>query len=113
MTVEQANVIDVIRADARMGCVYLTIADHLEWDGEHLVMLQEKLNSYLAFVESGEINTAYPPSLNCAVAIDLVLKYRPTAEAEAFLAQVTAIVESAGLTFHYGPLPTGYENDNS
>lgn len=112
MTVEQAKVIDAIHTDTRTGCVHLTIADHLEWDGDHLMKLQEKLNSYLAFVESGEIRTAYPASVDSAVAIDLVLKYRPNAEGEAFLAQVRNVLEGAGFTFHYGPLQAGYANDN-
>lgn len=112
MTVEQAKVVDAIGTDTTTGRVHLTIADHLEWNSDHLVLLQEKLNSYLAFVESGEIYTAYPASTDRAVAIDLVLKYRPNAEAGAFLAQVSSILEGAGLAFHYGPLQSGYANDN-
>ncbi len=112
MTVEQAKVIDAIGTDTSTGCVHLTVADHLEWNSDHLVQLQEKLNSYLAFVESGEIHTAYPASVGRTVAIDLVLKYRPTAEAEVFLAQVGTLIKSAGLTFRYGPLQSGYANDN-
>ncbi len=112
MTVEQAKVVDAVGTDTSTGRVNLTIADHLEWDTDHLVKLQEKLNSYLAFVESGEIYTVYPASMDRAIAIDLVLKYRPNAEAETFLAQVRSIVEGAGLAFHYGPLQAGYENDN-
>ncbi|MBI3093401.1 MAG: hypothetical protein HYY97_00855 [Rhodocyclales bacterium] len=112
MTVEQAKAVDAIATDSTTGRVHLTIADHLEWNSDHLVQLQEKLNSYLAFVESGEIHTAYPAARDRAVAIDLVLKYRPNAEADAFLAQVRSILEGAGFTFHYGPLQSGYANDN-
>lgn len=112
MTVEQGNVIDAIGTDASTGCVYLTIADHLEWNSDHLLKLQEKLNSYLAFVESGEIHTAYPASRDHPVAIHLVLKYRPNAGAESFLSQVGTAVEDAGLAFKYGPLQAGYANDN-
>ena len=112
MTVEQAKVVDAVGTNSSTGRVHLTIVDHLEWDTDHLVKLQEKLNSYLAFVESGEIHAVYPASMDRDVAIDLVLKYRPNAEAEAFLAQARSIIEGAGLALHYGPLQAGYANDN-
>ncbi len=43
----------------------LVMTDHLEWgdkaeQGEHLLVLQEKINSYIAFIESGEIYTEIP-----------------------------------------------------
>lgn len=41
------------------GC---PISDHLDWDDEleHIHALQEKINAYLRFVESGEILGKYP-----------------------------------------------------
>lgn len=61
MSVENPNVIDIIHTDKDGGHVTLTVTDHLEWgDGEHLLKLQDKLNKYLAFVESGEIFEKYP-----------------------------------------------------
>ena len=62
MTIDQTGVVDFIGIDTA-GNVRLTISDHLEWDvntKEHLFQLQEKLNCYLAFVESGEILETYP-----------------------------------------------------
>ena len=48
--------------------VVLIISDHLEWggkaeQGEHLQLLQDKLNTYVAFIESGEIYTEIPNAL--------------------------------------------------
>lgn len=60
MGLEQAAVIDFIGIDEVSGVVHLTIADAREWDADHLRVLQEKLNAYLAFVESGELYSAYP-----------------------------------------------------
>lgn len=63
MSVDQINVVDFIGVDNSTGHVVLTITDHIEWidgDSEHLLLLQEKLNTYLSFVESGEILETYP-----------------------------------------------------
>ena len=49
-------------------------------DSEHLLLLQEKLNSYLAFIESGEIYESYPRAMGRQLVIDLVLKHSPSVE---------------------------------
>jgi hypothetical protein len=112
MTVEQASVIDAIGTDRTSGAVHLTIADHLEWNREHMVMLQDKLNTYLAFVESGEIYSAYPDATGRNVVIDVVLKHRPNDEAASFLEKIRSLIEQAGFSFHYGPISVGYACDN-
>jgi hypothetical protein len=54
MTIEDARIVDFIGVDPVTGHVVLTITDHLPWDSdEHVLLLQDKLNRYLAFVESG------------------------------------------------------------
>ena len=62
--------IDVIGIDRQTGQVVLTISDHLDWSDSiaHQKILQEKLNRYLAFVESGEIMESYPDAKDRAVA---------------------------------------------
>ena len=48
LSVEETNVIDAIGLDNATGDVVPTIIDHLEWsedDKEHLLLLQEKINS--------------------------------------------------------------------
>lgn len=47
MSIDQSETVDII-SQAPDGTVVLTISDHLEWDAEneHLLLLQEKLNSY-------------------------------------------------------------------
>ena len=66
MSIEQTDLIDIISIDRLTGETILTISDHLDWsDSEaHLLLLQNKLNRYLAFVESGEIFRSYPKAKN-------------------------------------------------
>ncbi|MGI8772162.1 MAG: DUF6572 domain-containing protein, partial [Acidobacteriaceae bacterium] len=62
MSVDHADVIDIVSIDKAAGEVVLTISDHLDWSNtvEHQTALQKKFNSYLAFTESGEILQQYP-----------------------------------------------------
>ena len=87
MSVEQTEVVDAIGVEKATGDVALVISDHLEWDPgkEHLLILQEKINTYLRFVESGEIFEAYPEARGRRVVLSLVAKHQPNGEALAFL----------------------------
>ena len=60
MSVKNVNVIDFVSIDLNTD-VALTISDHLEWDdnNEHLLILQNKINTYISFVESGGIYEQY------------------------------------------------------
>lgn len=65
MSVAEAGVIDMWGIpDWDRSKIELVISDHLGWEPEeemeHLLMLQEKINAYISFIESGEINTAIP-----------------------------------------------------
>ncbi|HQS60038.1 MAG: hypothetical protein B7Y56_15965 [Gallionellales bacterium 35-53-114] len=112
MSIEQTDVIDFIGTNTATGAVHLTISDHLEWSTDHMLMLQEKLETYLAFVEGGEIYSTYLDSAERAVVIDLVLKFRPNSEAISFLERVRSLIVKAGFAFLYGPATDGYSDDN-
>jgi hypothetical protein len=77
MSVEQPSGVDAIGINTDSGMLHLTLSDHLPWDTGHLLALQEKLNSYLAFLESGEIYSVYPQAKGREFAIDVVSRYRP------------------------------------
>jgi hypothetical protein len=112
MPIEKTSAIDAVHIDKLSGALHLTIADYLEWDGDHLFKLQDKINTCLAFIESGEVFSAYPDAKDRDFVIDVVLKYRPTADASAFFEQAAPIIENTGILFRYGPGPTGYVDGN-
>jgi hypothetical protein len=59
----RANIKNGSLFDRKTGDVHLVISDHLDWDeneGEHLLLLQHKVNTYLAFVEGGQLYVEYP-----------------------------------------------------
>ena len=59
MAVDQTRVVDTVGLETETGAVILTIYDHLDWSDTlaHQTVLQEKINTYLLFIESGEIYT--------------------------------------------------------
>ena len=80
----------------------LYITDHLAWsesDNEHLLLLQEKLNAYFRFVESGELLETYPDAKDRTVLIDVVCKYPPSQQAQGFCSKAAQIAEGAGMKF--------------
>jgi len=73
VSVEQKDVIDFISVDKNNNIV-LTISDHMKWDDErrHLLLLQEKINAYLRFIETGEMYEHYPKDKDKNVIIHVV-----------------------------------------
>jgi hypothetical protein len=102
MSVEQSDVIDFIGTDRLTGDVVLTVSDHLDWSDStaHQLLLQTKLNRYLAFVESGEILETYPSAKGKAIIFNVVFKFPPDPSGRAFLIRVKAAIESAGFRWH-------------
>jgi hypothetical protein len=101
MSIEQAKVIDFISTRDESTCI-LSISDHLEWGTfEHLMMIQQKLNIYLAFIESGEIYGTYPNAKGLDIKIELICQYHPDDEGIKFLKQCREIIEAAGFKFSH------------
>jgi uncharacterized protein DUF6572 len=86
MSVDQPDKVDIISTTPE-GKVMLTIADHLPWDeqNEHLLLLQNKINSYLTFIETGQIFEEYPNAQNSILVIQISMKYEPVHTALHFL----------------------------
>ena len=79
MSVEQRDFIDFIGVDKADGKVKLTISDHLDWldAHEHLQVLQDKLNDYLKFIESGEIVKSFPEAVGRLICIEVIFRFPP------------------------------------
>lgn len=68
MTVADTIAVDAILRDSAK--IELVIIDHLQWDEYgrvHMYLLQEKINKYLAYIESGEFVRSYPDDAGIAV----------------------------------------------
>jgi hypothetical protein len=61
-----------------------------------MYLLQEKVNAYLRFMESGEIYEAYPKSRNKALVIRLIGKYDMCESAMIFFKGIEEALAKAG-----------------
>lgn len=107
MSVENTSVVDAIGVECASDKVILTISDHLDWSDErnHLLALQEKINTYLRFIESGEIDETYPGALGRARVIDIVTEHPPSDGAQEFLRKAAAVLRDAGVELRTRVLP--------
>jgi hypothetical protein len=115
MTIEQQGVVDFISMSKDKKIVTLTISDHLTWteELEHMFLLQEKINKYLAFIESGEIYTAYKKAKGKKIEIEIYAKYDLTEKAKQFIDEIRNVLENAGYLFEwrYSPLKDNGHRD--
>ncbi|MEP7238092.1 MAG: DUF6572 domain-containing protein [Ferruginibacter sp.] len=102
MSIDQLDKIDII-STTQKGEVILHIADHLEWDNEkeHILLLQDKINAYLQFIESGEVFENYPNAINNKVAIEIIFKHEPPKSVLTYFGRFKEIVDKLGYLFFW------------
>lgn len=107
MSVENPAVVDFVSVDPETEEIVLTIADHLPWDEghAHLLALQQKLNTYLSFIESGELLSSRPEAAGRRVRIALMHRDPLTSMAARFLDSAKATVTEAGFDLTWRHLP--------
>jgi hypothetical protein len=102
MAVDDPGVVDIVSIEPSGGVV-LTISDHLDWrdSASHQRVLQEKINRYLAFVESGEILDGYPEAEGREVTIRIVTKHEPDLDGQRFFDRAKDALVQAGIQFRW------------
>jgi hypothetical protein len=104
MTVEDVDKIDFVTGERKTGDLILTISDHLDWDeneGEHLLVLQKKLNAYLEFIESGQIYTKVPQARGRKIVIQVMGKFPLSEEARKFYRLAGKAIEDYGYSLRF------------
>lgn len=86
--------------------IVLGIANHLPWEGkteqgEHLLALQDKINTYVAFIESGEIYTEIPGALGKSPIIRVQGEYELSEQGEMFIDQATEMLRQANIELEF------------
>jgi hypothetical protein len=103
MSVDQPAVIDFLWKDEKNNRAVLTISDHLDWEeeGEHLLLLQEKLNHYLEFIESGQLMEAKPEFRGLPVLLHVAAQYPLSEQAARFYDMVKERVAAMGCSLMF------------
>lgn len=95
MSITQKEKIDIIGIE-NGNTVVLTISDHLDWKDSiyHLRVLEDKINTYLEFIEGGQILEDYPDSLGKQLVIDIASKYPYCKEGLVFIEKAKVITKT-------------------
>jgi hypothetical protein len=103
MSIDQPSVVDFLWKDEAHNRAVLTISDHLDWEeeGEHLLLLQDKLNHYLEFIESGQLLDAKPEFKGLPVLIHVAAQYPLSEQAAKFYEMVKGRVGEMGLSLEF------------
>lgn len=86
--------------------IVLGISDHLGWadkteQGEHLQQLQDKINKYIAFIESGEIFTEIPGALGKSPLIRVLGKHELSEQGEFFIERAAEVLKEVGIGLEF------------
>jgi hypothetical protein len=109
MGLENVSMVDAIGTEPASDCVVLSIIDSWDWSNErdHLLALQNKLNSYFSFIESGQINEEYPIADGKSLRIDLISRYPLPAIAVNFLNNAKTVAEELAISLQWKTVPAG------
>lgn len=96
MSVEQKDKIDYIGKNEDGRQLRLAISDHLDWsdEKEHLHTLQEKVNTYISFIESGQIADHYDNQKPDSVSIKIFFLHEPSKLAKEFLEHTQGVLSN-------------------
>lgn len=103
MSIDQPAVIDFLWKDEQNNRAVVTISDHLDWEeeGEHLLLLQDKLNHYLEFIESGQLAENKPELKGLPVLIHVAAQYPLSEQAARFYELVKGQVSQMGISLEF------------
>lgn len=111
MSVEDTRSIDFVSVSDDPKSIHLTISDHLPWEGDHLIILQDKLNAYLDFLDSGEAKDRFPDLADLPIWIDVKHAYDPNEQGLDFLNRVEDLMEKDGIRFTWEKIK-GYDEES-
>lgn len=104
MSIDQENIIDYIGENPEMDEIVLFIIDGMDWssnESEHILALQNKINSYLSFIENGELIERYPEADKRKKFIEIRAKYPLSKSAETFYELASNKVKEAHASLRY------------
>ena len=107
MSIEDVNKIDIFTVtseDISHPRAIMVITDHLDWVtdvNEHLFKLQEKINNYIAAVESGDIYNHFPNARGRNIVIKIFFQHSLPVEAVGFLGKVRDVLASINIQLQY------------
>jgi hypothetical protein len=101
MSVLEIDIVDYVYIEDDSEVPVLVVSDPLSWrppdDERHLDVLREKLNTQIAFVETGQIRAIYPPFAGGLVRVEVVAKCPLTSAASHFYGVARGVMSRANM----------------
>lgn len=103
MSVVDNKTVDGIALTSDKNGIILLITDHLDWNDEyqHLMILQEKINAYIFFLEEKQYEDIYKGQNIVYGIIEIHFLYELTSNGEKFLQSVQNQVAELGIKIQY------------
>lgn len=104
MSIVDTRIIDSVILDDEDKSAVLLITDHLDWQSPkgHLLSLQQKLNTYIEFVESKQIQNEFPKVVGRDISIVVACQYDLIEPAVVFYEQAAKfLLEKANIELLY------------
>ncbi len=103
MSVLDKESIDAVAITSDGVGIKLLISDHLVWtdEYEHLLLLQEKINGYIMFLENGQYKDVYKNIDFRYGVIEIHFMYEPTNKTKQFLQTVRNQISELGIRIEY------------
>ena len=114
MGLAQTNQVDYIGIDRRSGNVVLSLLDELDWldEGNHLQLLQDKLNTYLAYIESEQVYEGTSEWRDKQIDIYVYARCQYTHEGAKFLELASQVISEAGYGFMWVHVPDEEDDEH-
>jgi hypothetical protein len=116
MSIDQPKVIDFIVHDTKNRRAVLIISDQLDWEHDerrHLRLLQDKLNHYIWFMESGKLVETMPDLKGLDVVIFVWGKQSLSKKAEKYYQLARQRATELGFALEFGLDGKLFESETS
>ncbi len=99
MALGNIETIDSIDVHNPTGDLVLSIFHERPWEeDDHLLLLQSKINTYLAFVCDGQLASDCPEHADRNVRVQIAYKFEPGHEGVQFVEQAKAVLSKHGVS---------------
>ena len=105
MSVLETDIVDYVYLDEDEVTPVLVVSDPLTWkppeDESHLEALREKLNSQIAFVETGQIRGVWPGYQGGLVRVEVIARHALNQAAEEFYGVAGRVMRQANMDLQF------------
>jgi hypothetical protein len=105
MSVREVDIVDYVYLEDDTQTPVLVVSDPMSWkppeDEDHFELLREKLNSQIAFVDSGQIRSIWEPYSGGLVRVEVVARHALSEAAREFYGLAAKVMREANMDLQF------------